>query len=215
MRANVSVHEPKQREDEETPLAFTMEGLNRTQPGALLPWVWSPGWNSNQSVQKFQDHPGGALKGGTAGVRLLTAGGDGQTGLPGSSKGPDESALQQAGHWQLVPRQRIFGSDELSALSPGIAELTEPGFVEINKADATTLGVTQGDGLHIGEGLATLEVRVNDTVAAGCAGYSAGLAGTDNLVPLTSVILSRADGWRRRPELIARERSTGQGGSYV
>ncbi len=215
MRANVSVHEPRQREDEETPLAFTMEGLNRAQPGALLPWVWSPGWNSNQSVQKFQDHPGGALKGGTAGVRLLTAGGHGQNGLPGSSKGVDESTLQQAGHWQLVPRQRIFGSDELSALSPGIAELTEPGFIEINKADATTLGVTQGDGLHIGEGLATLEVRVNDAVAAGCAGYSAGLAGTDNLVPLTSVILSRADGWRRRPELIARERSTGQGGSHV
>jgi NADH-quinone oxidoreductase subunit G len=215
MRANLSVHEPRQREDEETPLAFTMEGLNRAQPGALLPWVWSPGWNSNQSVQKFQDHPGGALKGGTAGVRLLTAGGHGQTGLQGSSKSADESSPQQAGHWQLVPRQRIFGSDELSALSPGIAELTEPGFIEINKADATTLGVTQGDGLHIGEGLATLEVRVNDAVAAGCAGYSAGLAGTDNLVPLTSVMLSRADGWRRRPELIARERSTGQGGSHV
>ena len=106
MRANVSVHEPRQREDEETPLAFTMEGLNRAQPGALLPWVWSPGWNSNQSVQKFQDHPGGALKGGTAGVRLLTAGGHGQNGLPGSSKGVDESTLQQSGHWQLVPRQR-------------------------------------------------------------------------------------------------------------
>ena len=217
MRANVSVHEPKQREDEETPLAFTMEGLNRTQPGALLPWVWSPGWNSNQSVQKFQDHPGGALKGGTAGVRLFTAGGHGKTGSTHSNKDAEESVRQQtqAGHWQLVPRQRIFGSDELSALSPAIAELTESGYIEINKADATALGVANGDGLHVGDGLATLEVHVNDTVARGCAGYSAGLAGTDNLTPLAAVILSRADGWRRRPELIARERSTGQGDSHV
>jgi NADH-quinone oxidoreductase subunit G len=213
MRANVSVHEPKQREDEETPLAFTMEGLNRTQPGALLPWVWSPGWNSNQSVQKFQDHPGGALKGGTAGARLLTAGGRGETGSTHSNIDAEEKA--QTGHWQLVPRQRIFGSDELSALSPAIAELTESGFIEINNADATALGVATGDGLHIGDGLATLEVHVNDAVAPGCAGYSAGLAGTDNLTPLACVILSRADGWRRRPELIARERSTGQGGSHV
>ena len=213
MRANVSVHEPKQREDEETPLAFTMEGLNRTQPGALLPWVWSPGWNSNQSVQKFQDHPGGALKGGTAGVRLLTAGGHGKTGPTHSNRAAEARA--QTGHWQLVPRQRIFGSEELSALSPAIAELTESGFIEINNADATALGVATGDGLHIGDGLATLEVRVNDTVAQGCAGYSCGLAGTDNLTPLACVILSRADGWRRRPELIARENSTGQGGSHV
>jgi NADH-quinone oxidoreductase subunit G len=194
-----------------------MEGLNRAQPGALLPWVWSPGWNSNQSVQKFQDHPGGALKGGTAGVRLLTAGSHGNTGLSGSSKDRSEVAPQQvqAGHWQLVPRHRIFGSDELSALSPAIAELTESGFIEISKADAATLGVAQGDGLHVGDGLATLEVRVNDSVAQGCAGYSAGLAGTDNLVPLAAVVLSRAEGWRRRPQLIARERSTGHGGGHV
>ena len=75
MRANISVHEPKQREDEETPLAFTMEGLNRDQPGALLPWVWAPGWNSNQSVHKFQTETGGPLKGGTAGARLFHPGG--------------------------------------------------------------------------------------------------------------------------------------------
>mgnify|MGYP003631293970 CR=1 FL=1 len=217
MRANLSVHEPKQREDEETPFAFTMEGLNRAQPGALLPWVWSPGWNSNQSVQKFQSHPGGALKGGTAGVRLLNAGSHGKIESSFNYSGTGASAQQTSltGHWLLVPRQRIFGSDELSALSPAIAELTESGFIEINRADATTLGVSHGDGLHIGDGLATLEVRVNDTVAPGCAGYSAGLAGTDNLAPGLPVILSKADSWRRRPEVIAREHRTGPGATHV
>ncbi len=218
MRADISVHEPKQREDEETPLAFTMEGLNRTQPGALLPWVWSPGWNSNQSVQKFQTHPGGPLKGGTAGFRLLTAGGQGGPGASPNGLGLETGAAEQkarSGQWQLVPRQRIFGSDELSALSPAIAELSEPGYIEINEADAAALGVSQGDGVHVGDGLATLEIRVNNTVAPGCAGFSAGLAGTDNLTPLACVDLSRADGWRRRPELIARDRSAGPGASHV
>ena len=74
MRADRSVHERMQPSDEESPLAFTMEGLNRSVPGALLPWVWAPGWNSNQSLHKFQTEPGGPLQGGTAGVRLLQPG---------------------------------------------------------------------------------------------------------------------------------------------
>ena len=109
-----------------------------------------------------------------------------------------------------MPRQRLFGSDELSALSPAIAELADPGYIELCAADAATLGVTDGDGLHVGDGLATLEVRVNDSIATGCAGFGAGLAGTDNLPALVTVSLSRAEGWQRRPQLIARD-----GGGHV
>ena len=109
----------------------------------------------------------------------------------------------EPGHWQLVPVQRIFGSDELSALSPGIADLVEPGYLEINSQAASELGVKEGDGVEVDDSRTTLEVRVNDTVAAGCAGYGAGLAGTQNLVPLTRVSLRCARDWQRRtPELI-------------
>ncbi|MEH6636913.1 MAG: NADH-quinone oxidoreductase subunit NuoG, partial [Halioglobus sp.] len=123
MRADISVHEPKQPVDEESPLAFSMEGLNRVQPGALLPYVWSPGWNSNQSLHKFQAEAGGPLKGGTAGARLLQSG----TTTESQQHSAPARFAPKAGRWQLVPRYRIFGSDELSALSPGIAELVEPG----------------------------------------------------------------------------------------
>ncbi len=213
IHADSSVHEAKQREDEESALAFTMEGLNRGQGGALLPWVWAAGWNSNQSLHKFQAETGGPLKGGTAGKRLLpvpdsadTPPRAGDTGLqPGAGREP-----RRPGEWLLVPRQRIFGTDELSALSPAIAELTDPGYIELRAADAAALGVTDGDGVHVGDGLATLEVRVNDSIAAGCAGFGAGLAGTDNLSPLATVTLSRAEGWRPRPQLIARD-----GGGHV
>jgi NADH-quinone oxidoreductase subunit G len=191
MRADVSVHEPKQPPDNDSPLAFTMEGLNRDQPGALLPFVWSPGWNSNQSLHKFQSEVGGHLKGGTAGVRLLQPG----TSASSSTSSSDTFA-PQAGTWQLVPRQRIFGSDELSALSPGITELVQPGYVEMTSADAGMLGVSDGDGVEVDT--ARLEVRINDSMATGCVGYSIGHTGTHNLQALARVTLRRAEGWQRR-----------------
>jgi NADH-quinone oxidoreductase subunit G len=216
MHADSSVHEAKQRVDEESALAFTMEGLNRGQGGALLPWVWAAGWNSNQSLHKFQAETGGPLKGGTAGMRLLqstaatTLAPDAGEPRMAPVALPESREPQRPGEWLLVPRQRIFGSDELSAQSPAIAELAGPGYIELRAADAAALGVTDGDGVHVGDGLATLEVRVNDSIAVGCAGFSVGLAGTDNLSPLAAVILSRAEGWRRRPQLIARD-----GGGHV
>ena len=208
MRADISVHEPKQPVDEETPLAFTMEGLNRSQPGALLPYLWSPGWNSNQSLHRFQAEVGGPLRGGTAGARLLGAGGSGDNGAP---QVPAAFAPAQ-GQWQLVARHRIFGSEELSALSPGIEDLVEPGYIEIGSADAQTLGVSDGDGLSVGGGLATLEVRINDSIAAGCAGFAAGHTGTANLAAGDNVGLHKAQDWeRRKPQLIGSDR----GGSHV
>ena len=198
MRADLSVHEPRQPEDEETPLAFSMEGLNRGQPGALLPFVWAPGWNSNQSLHRFQSTTGGdsrgrvPLKGGTAGVRLLA---------PAQTPRPVDAATPPAfepvaGQWQLVPRYRIFGSEELSAVSPGIAELVAPACIEVNSAAARELGVSDGDGVQVGDDLATLRVRINDRIAGGCAGYSAGHHGTWDLRPGSFVSLHRAEEWQ-------------------
>ena len=224
MRADVSVHEPKQPTDEESPLAFSMEGLNSSQPGALLPYVWAPGWNSNQSLHKFQSEVGGHLKGGTAGARLLlpTASGRSKTAKsPPSST--EQSSSRLAGQWEMAPRYKIFGSDELSAHSPAVEELIEPGFVEIKSEDANGLGVIEGDGLVLSKPesgaqvdllnvpVATLEVRLNDSMAAGCAGYSVGLAGTLNIVCGENLVLTKAENWQRhKPQLIGSD-----GGGHV
>ncbi|MFT4873693.1 NADH-quinone oxidoreductase subunit NuoG [Congregibacter sp.] len=192
MRANVSVHEPKQPTDEETALSYTMEGLNRDEPGSLLPFVWSPGWNSNQSLHKFQAEVGGPIRGGSAGVRLLPDTPIAQLPAPTAA-----AAAIDHDQWRLVPRPQIFGSDELSALSPGVSELVKPGFVEIDPAAATLLRVTAGDGLVVGDSLATLEVKVNPLMPAGCVGYSAGVAGCEGLIPMAAVTLTRAADWVR------------------
>jgi NADH-quinone oxidoreductase subunit G len=212
MRANISMHEPKQPVDEDSPLAFSMEGLNSSQPGALLPFVWAPGWNSNQSLHKFQTEVGGHLKGGTAGVRLLTPAASAQLPAPH----PQPHTADVPGQWQLVPRQRLFGSDELSALSPGISDLVEPGFIELGAADAQALGAKHGDGIEIGDGLATLELRINDNMARACAGYSVGLSGTGDIIAGQHVALRKAAHWSRRTaQLIGSDRGAGPGGTHV
>jgi NADH-quinone oxidoreductase subunit G len=208
MRANISVHEPKQPVDEESSLAYSMEGLNRSQPGSLLPFVWSPGWNSNQSLHKFQAEVGGPLAGGTAGTRLLLP--SAKSDIFAASEASSNTVVPD-GHWLLVPRQRIFGSDELSALSPAIAELLQPATIEISSTDAAKLQVVEGDGLAVGNGLATLEVCINDSLASGCAAYSAGVDGTFNLCAGEQVTLLKATSWQRhKPQLIGSD-----GGGHV
>jgi NADH-quinone oxidoreductase subunit G len=72
MLANVSLHEPKPPEDRDSPLSFSMEGCQDEPPAPLIPRYWSPGWNSVQALNKFQQEVGGLLKGGDPGIRLMT-----------------------------------------------------------------------------------------------------------------------------------------------
>ena len=71
MHANVSVQEPEQPDDPDTPLAFSMEGYPGNPPPSLIPRFWAPGWNSVQALNKFQDEVGGPLRGGDPGERLI------------------------------------------------------------------------------------------------------------------------------------------------
>lgn len=191
MRSQLSVHEPKQTRDAETPLAFSMEGLNRDQDASLLPFVWSPGWNSNQSLHKFQTEVGGELRGGSAGVRLL----DGAELQPATAIST-VAETESSGPWLLIPRYRIFGSDELSVISDSIAELAGHAYVEVNPGDAQTLELSEGDGLCLGDGPA-LQVQLNAKIPAGCIGYSAGYEATLALVANSSLTANKARNWKR------------------
>jgi NADH-quinone oxidoreductase subunit G len=71
MQAQISVHEPKPPEDLNSPLAFSMEGSPLQPPAALLTHYWSPGWNSVQALNRFQEEVGGPLRNGEGGKRLM------------------------------------------------------------------------------------------------------------------------------------------------
>jgi hypothetical protein len=90
MRANISVHEPRQPQDKDTMFAFSMEGNNQpSAPRSQIPFAWAPGWNSPQAWNKFQDEVGGKLRHGDPGVRLIEASASGLeyfTAVPAASR---------------------------------------------------------------------------------------------------------------------------------
>jgi NADH-quinone oxidoreductase subunit G len=71
INAAISVNEPKPPQDNDSPMAFSMEGYKGVASPSLTPYYWSPGWNSVQATNKYMDEPGGTAKGGSTGVLLL------------------------------------------------------------------------------------------------------------------------------------------------
>ena len=198
MRAGLNVSEPKQPVDEESALGFTMEGYPGEKPAALTPYYWSPGWNSNQSVGKFQQEINGSLQGGDPGVRLIESNGNGRSFFT-----PTGATTTTADHLLTVPIHHIFGSEEQSALSSAIAERTPFARAELNPADAQRLGVEAGDGLCLtfGDDTFTVEVAINTSRPANSVGVSSDLPQTLGLPFLNKASASKAEDWQRRPEL--------------
>ena len=211
--AHQNIHEGKTPEDTETPLAYTMEGQNQGQPSALMPLVWTPGWNSNQSLFKFQQAVGGELSGGEVGVRLIepapqTASDQETDAALAEDLNRPASPDGRAGQARLVPIYQVFGSDELSAASPPIAELTAPGALLLHPQDAAEWGLGEGEGARLeGDELpgGSLPVRLDAQMARGCVGVRAGLAdGLANL-PRQGRLLADPDFTpASEPEVIAR-----------
>jgi NADH-quinone oxidoreductase subunit G len=181
MLADLSVHEPKPPEDPDSPLAFSMEGYPGAPPPSLIPRYWAPGWNSAQALNKFQDEIGGPLRGGDPGVRLVE---------------PDASAaaayfdavppafVPRQGEWLVVSRPHIFGSEELSALSPAVRERAPQAYVAIHPADAARLRLAPAErvDLTVGEVSHRVPHLAAPDVPRGVAAFPVGLPGLNGLV---------------------------------
>jgi NADH-quinone oxidoreductase subunit G len=173
--ANKNVSEPKLQDDKDSPLAFSMEGIQQKPPSSLVPFYWTPGWNSVQAMYNYVDEPDSSLKGGDPGIRLF------DTKNPAEFsyiKTVRESATLKNDEWLIIPRYQIFGSEELSALSPSVKQKISDPFVILNQKDAEKLSVKEGDlvqldiqndklnvkvimSSEIGQGIAALSVNLN------------------------------------------------------
>jgi len=176
--ANVTVHEPAPPEDPDSALAFSMEGYRGIPPSALVPRYWASGWNSVQAVYKFQERISGPLKGGDPGRRLIEP-----------TKTGDAISLREApgpfrlhdGEWLIVPAYHIFGSEELSILSPGISQRAPGPYLGLAPEDAALLKLKEDEeaSLEIDGKVFTLPVRINPTLPRGVASFPAGLPGME------------------------------------
>ena len=132
-----NVHEPKQPVDDNSVMAFSMEGVMPQRDATILGAAWAPGWNSNQSISKFQAEINGALKQGHAGSLLLRRT---ESGKPFAAT--PRSAQSEGLELHLV--SQLFGSDELSAAAKSIQARMCDGYVGINKNEAARVGIEPG-----------------------------------------------------------------------
>lgn len=174
MNAHHHVSEDKPPEDADSPLSYTMEGYRGIPPSTMIPFFWSPGWNSVQSVNKYQESVGKALRGGDPGIRLLEPDAAGQLKY---FQGIPEPFRPLEDHLWIVPVHHIFGSEELSARAPAVAQRIPGPYILMNTADAGTLKLREGDPFtfHIGDQAYHLPVKITEGIPGGVAAVPYGI----------------------------------------
>ncbi|QMU31538.1 NADH-quinone oxidoreductase subunit NuoG [Adhaeribacter radiodurans] len=211
MNAHINVSEPKPPQDPDSPLSFTMEGYRGIVPSPVIPFFWAPGWNSMQSVNKFQEEVGGPLRYGDPGIRLIEPE---QRNVPHYFTAVPENFQSLPDHLFLVPLYHIFGSEELSILSPGVAQRIPDPYLALSPADALALGLKEGEPLRFQLNKQThqLPIKLNHTLTKGTAGLPKGLPGVPFAeLPTWAVILKTESEsktemkpeWKNQPQIIS------------
>ena len=182
------MHEPKATQDPDSALAFSMEGVNGThaveRPAALIPFAWSPGWNSPSAWNKFQQEVGGAMRGGDSGVHLFKHNG-------AADYFPARLSAQEG--LTVLPLHLHFGSEELSSKALPIRQRIPQAYVALHVADAQRLGIEHQAlaRVELGDYLLSLPAKVRVDLPEGSVGLPVGLAGVPPLVAGASVRVSK------------------------
>jgi NADH-quinone oxidoreductase subunit G len=153
-----------------------MEGFKGQPPSSLIPFFWAPGWNSVQSINKYQEEIGASLRGGDPGLRLIEPLQNGR--VPYFTEIPEVfSSIKD--HLWVVPLHHIFGSEELSTRGAAVAKRVPGHYIMIAATDAAQFNVTAGVPLAFDiEGQAySLPVVISTTIPRGIAGLPYGLPG--------------------------------------
>ncbi|OMQ31135.1 NADH-quinone oxidoreductase subunit NuoG [Pseudomonas putida] len=176
MRADISVHEPRTPQDQDTAFAFSMEGYSGSaEPRQQVPFAWSPGWNSPQAWNKFQDEVGGHIRAGDPGTRLIESNGDSLNWFASVPRAFNPAP----GTWQVVPFFHLFGSEENSSKAAPVQERIPAAYVALAKSEADRLGVNDGAllSLNVAGQTLRLPLRINEELGAGLVALPAGIAG--------------------------------------
>jgi NADH-quinone oxidoreductase subunit G len=176
VNAAATVHEPPPPQDADAPFTFSMEGYVGRPPSALIPRFWAPGWNSVQSVNKFQAAVGGRMIGGDPGVRLIDS--TQRLGARYFDEIPEPFSAEP-GLFLVVPFYHVFGSGELSMLSPGIRERAPAAYLAMSAADMGEAQLEENDAavLSIGGRIYVLPVRTASGLPSGIAAVPCGVPG--------------------------------------
>jgi NADH-quinone oxidoreductase subunit G len=180
MNAHLAVSETGVSRDSDSPLAFSMEGLQESPPSSLVPFYWTQGWNSVQALYNYLDEPNGSMKGDDPGIRLIEP-------CEGNNISYFEIDTHSFDHKSdellVIPVYHIFGSEELSSASSAIAQRVQEPFLVLNQKDAEIQGISDGEPIRLeitGHTL-KLKVKILNSLRQGITGLSVNLPGMQYL----------------------------------
>jgi NADH-quinone oxidoreductase subunit G len=178
--ANAHVKELPPPADPDSPLVFSMEGGVEPAKDVAAPWYWTPRWNSNEALNRFQQEIPGPLRAGNPGVRLIERRAHALPRFFADAPAPFRSRPDR---WLLTPLHHIFGGDELSAEAPAIAGLAPEPYLALTAKDAKRLGLAPGDHLtlRLDGSEHRLALRIRNALTPGTAGLPVGLPGLAGL----------------------------------
>ena len=176
MNAQLAVSEQRVVQDYDSPLAFSMEGLQELPPSSLVPFYWTPGWNSVQAMYNYLDEPNGSMKGGDPGVRLIEPG---EVHNNSYFKTGSQVFEYKKDEWLIVPVYQIFGSEELSSAGSAVAERIQEPFLYLNQMDADIFRIKDGEliQLEVRGNKLIIKARIENSIQQGMAGLFENLAG--------------------------------------
>ena len=122
MDADRAIHEPKPPSDSDAPFTFSMEGYQGAPPSALIPRFRAPGWNSAQAVNKFQQEIGRPLSAAATRASACSTR-PGRTATRAYVTDVPEPFVPEDGLFLVAPFYHVFGSDEMSVMTPEVREL--------------------------------------------------------------------------------------------
>jgi len=177
IHADKTIHEPKPPEDENSPMSFSMEGFHGHAPAPFNPWFWSPGWNSIQSLNKYQIETGGELHREFPDLCLFGK----KNGRVKKQEYYKPSGTDKAvtGEWTFLPLYHIYGSEELSIKEGGLRELMVTPYVALNPEDAKKNKWDESTKINLqvdGQAL-IVPVKIQKGIPAGRAGIPVGTEG--------------------------------------
>lgn len=141
MFANISIHEMPPLKNKDSIFTYSMEGNNKLK-NQYIPFVWSPGWNSIQSLNKYQKKIGEDLLYKETGINILknkTI--KYQKSISWFKNIP--SKFNKKKGWHVAPYYHLFGSEEITHFSPTINNMIPKSYIVINNIDAKKLNINK------------------------------------------------------------------------
>jgi NADH-quinone oxidoreductase subunit G len=147
-----------------------MEGYEGLPPSGLITRYWSPGWNSIQALNKFQQEVGGLLRDGDPGIFLIKPFSCNSASFFATTPSAIQIGIIER---LLIPIYHIFGSEELSMVSPAVKERAPEPYLALNPDDP--LAIDEEISFTLGDIPYILPVKKMPGLPLHCAGLPAGL----------------------------------------